>query len=90
MHMDTSVLANPADDPENWPDTGAYTPFDDRDGPASDYEPCFVAASDSGYNDDTVVIGLSIDGESRAFARSQLIARPVNDRIGQTPILVAY
>jgi hypothetical protein len=86
--VDTSTLADPAIGNLDLP--GGYQPFDDRAGPQSAYAPCYVSASDAPFNDDTIVIGIEIDGSAKAYSRSQLIAHLVNDHFGTTPILVAY
>lgn len=85
---DASIVTNPALGNGDIP--AGYQPFDDRDGPESAFRPCYVAASDAVFNDDTIVIGIEVDGSAKAYSRSQLIAHLVNDHFGTTPILVAY
>jgi hypothetical protein len=85
---DASIVANPALGNQDLP--VGYQPFDDRDAPESAYAPCYVKAADAVFNDDTIVIGIEIDGSAKAYSRSQLIAHLVNDHFGTTPILVAY
>lgn len=86
---DLSVLPNP-DDPESRQEGLYLSRFDVRDGPESAYTPCFVAAEDSEFEDDTVVIGLAMEGQVRAYAIEQLVAHFVNDRVGDDPLLVSY
>ena len=86
---DVSALPNP-DNPEDRPEGVYLSRFDVRDGPESAYTPCFVAAEDSDFEDDTVVIGLAMEDEARAYAIEQLVAHFVNDRIGDDPLLVSY
>ncbi len=87
---DTSALADPDTGPDSWPDEGRYARFDTRDGPESSYRPCFVPADLASFDDDTVVIGVAIGGEARAYAIEQLVAHYVNDRFGDDPLLVSY
>ena len=55
------------------------------------YDPQFVAASESGWPDDALVVGLEIDGDARAYPVSFLNRREiVNDHVGKTPVLVTW
>jgi len=55
------------------------------------YEPVFVAAEESGWQDDALVVGLEIDGDARAYPVSFLNRREmVNDHVGKTPVLVTW
>lgn len=57
-----------------------------RDGILPIYEPEFVSASESGYNPDELVMGVEINGDSRAYPVGLLRSREmVNDVIGGTP-----
>lgn len=85
-----SDLENPASSPANLPEEGNYWRFMGRDGFGTGYEPCFVNTEDAQWSADTVVIGLEIDGDARAYATNQLIGHIVNDHVGNTPVLVTY
>ena len=62
-----------------------------RDGIAPIYEPEFVPASESGYRDDELVMGIAIDGEAKAYPVGLLNGREmVNDELAGTPILVTW
>jgi hypothetical protein len=62
-----------------------------RDGIAPIYEPEFVPASESGYKDDELVLGVAINGEARAYPVGVLNGREmVNDELAGTPILVTW
>ncbi len=55
------------------------------------YDPVFVSASESGWHDQTLVVGLEIDGDARAYPVSFLNRREiVNDHVGKTPVLVTW
>ncbi len=55
------------------------------------YDPQFVAAADSGWSDETLVIGLSIGGESRAYPVDFLNRREmVVDSVAGIPVLVTW
>jgi hypothetical protein len=55
------------------------------------YEPVFVPATAAGWPDDALVIGLEIDGESRAYPVSFLNRREmVIDRVAGIPVLVTW
>lgn len=87
---DTSELANPDTGSDSWPAEGRYERWDVRDGPESSYRPCFVPADQSAFDDDTVVLGLAIGDEARAYAIEQLVGHHVNDRFDDDPLLVSY
>ena len=54
------------------------------------YEPRFVSASDAGLGADDLVMGVSIDGDSRAYPIGILTFREmVNDVVGDIPLLVS-
>ena len=55
------------------------------------YEPRFVSASAAGLAADDLVMGVSIDGDSRAYPIGILTFREmVNDVVGGTPVLVSW
>ncbi len=55
------------------------------------YEPRFVAAADAPLEDDELVIGISLEGESKAYPITVLRFREmVNDELGGLPILVTW
>ena len=55
------------------------------------YEPTFVSAADAQWDDGSLVIGLEIDGDAKAYPVGYLNRREiVNDHIGKTPVLVTW
>lgn len=55
------------------------------------YNPRFVSAVDAGWTDDTLIIGLELDGEAKAYPVSFLNRREmVIDWIAGTPVLVSW
>ncbi len=55
------------------------------------YNPRFVSAVDAGWTDDTLIIGLELEGEAKAYPVSFLNRREmVIDWIGGTPVLVSW
>jgi len=55
------------------------------------YEPAFVNATKAGWDVDTLVVGLEINGDARAYPVSYLNRREiVNDHVGNTPVLVTW
>lgn len=62
-----------------------------RDGIRPIYEPVHVEADDVDWDDDTLVIGVALDGQARAYPVQALNRREmVNDRIGGTPLLATW
>ncbi len=62
-----------------------------RDAITPIYDPEFGAAADSGWGEGTLVIGVDIDGEARAYPVAYLNRREmVIDEIGGTPLLVSW
>ena len=62
-----------------------------RDAIAPIYEPQFSSAQDGALDVDDLVIGLKINGESRAYPIGPLSRREmVNDVVGGVPILVTW
>lgn len=88
--VDISTLENPASDPAAMREFSGYWQFMGRDGFGTGYEPCFVSTEDASWDEDTVVIGIEINGDARAYATNQLIGHIVNDHVGNTPVLVTY
>ena len=55
------------------------------------YSPTFVPSNETDWSDDTLVIGIELDGESKAYPVSFLNRREmVIDWIGGTPVLVSW
>jgi hypothetical protein len=55
------------------------------------YDPQFVPAAEAGWHEQALVIGLEINGDSRAYPVSALNRREiVNDHVGKTPVLVTW
>jgi len=55
------------------------------------YDPTFVSASRAGWEDDTLIVGLEINGDARAYPVSYMNRREiVNDHVGGTPVLVTW
>jgi hypothetical protein len=55
------------------------------------YDPRFVPADESDWIEGTLVIGVEIDGEAKAYPVNFLNWREmVNDWIGETPVLVTW
>ena len=62
-----------------------------RDGILPVYDPQFVAAVDAGWSDGTLVIGLELDGQSRAYPVGFLNRREmVIDSVAGIPVLVTW
>jgi len=55
------------------------------------YEPRFVTAADAPLEDDELIIGISLEGEAKAYPITVLRFREiVNDELGGLPILVTW
>ena len=55
------------------------------------YEPEFATANDAPLEDDELVIGISLNGEAKAYPITVLRSREmVNDELGGNPILVTW
>ena len=55
------------------------------------YEPRFVAADDADLPGDELIIGLSINGDARAYPTGILFTRElVNDVVGGVPVLISW
>ncbi len=62
-----------------------------RDGILPVYDPAFVTAADANWSDGTLVIGLEIEGESRAYPVGFLNRREmVIDSVAGIPVLVTW
>ena len=62
-----------------------------RDAIAPVYNPTFTSAVSTGWDDETLVIGLALDGEAKAYPVSFLNRREmVIDWIAGTPVLVSW
>lgn len=62
-----------------------------RDGILPVYDPQFVAATEIDWSDDALVIGLEIDGDSRAYPVGFLNRREmVIDSVAGIPVLVTW
>jgi hypothetical protein len=62
-----------------------------RDGIRPIYDPRFVAADEAGWRDDTLVLGVALGGEARAYPINVLTQREiVNDVIGDIPVLASW
>ena len=55
------------------------------------YDPQFVDADDAPLEDDELIIGISLEGEAKAYPITVLRFREmVNDELGGLPILVTW
>ena len=62
-----------------------------QDGIRPIYQPQFVEAADAPLHDDELVIGVSVEGEAKAYPITVLRFREmVNDELGKLPILVTW
>lgn len=62
-----------------------------RDGIVPVYDPQFVSADEIGWDDEALVIGLEIDGDSRAYPVGFLNRREmVIDSVAGIPVLVTW
>lgn len=92
---DPTRLADPASVPDPTTDGSelprGYRLAFPRDAIAPVYDPEFVQANDIDWTDDSLVIGLEIDGQSKAYPVSFLNRREmVIDRLAGIPILVTW
>ena len=63
----------------------------DRDVIVPIYDPRVVSAAESGFNPDELVMGVALNGESRAYPVSMMRFREIaNDEVGGIPILVTW
>lgn len=69
----------------------AFVPLLPKDGIRPIYEPIFVQAPESPLDDEELVMGVAIGGESKAYPVSVLRFREmVDDELGGLPILVTW
>ena len=62
-----------------------------RDAIAPVYKPEFVSAAEVDWDDDTLIVGLALEGEARAYPVSFLNRREmVLDQLGSSPVLVTW
>lgn len=78
-----------------WPPGKRPHPATDRSSRATPiepvYDPTFVSGSDSEWIEGTLVIGVELNGEAKAYPVNFLNSREmVNDWIGGTPVLVTW
>lgn len=86
---DPELLYNPVHAGEEPP--SGFRQLLPRDAIPPIYEPEFVSAAETEWLDETLVVGLEIDGDARAYAVSYLNRREiVNDHVGKTPVLVTW
>ncbi len=70
---------------------GDYRPSLPRDAIKPIYEPEFVTAEEAVLDDQELVLGLEINGESRAYPVGPLHFREmVNDEVGGVPVMVSW
>jgi hypothetical protein len=90
---DSTISSSPSPTPTDEIDFGdfVFVPLLPYDGIRPIYEPDFVEAPDSPLNDDELVMGVAIQGESKAYPVSVLRFREmVDDELGGLPILVTW
>ncbi len=72
-------------------DFGKYRQLLPRDAINPIYEPRFVTAEKAGLDQGELVIGVELNGESKAYPIGPLVRREmVNDTVGGVPILVTW
>lgn len=82
-------LYNPVHAGESLPD--GFRHVLPRDAIRPIYDPQFVPAAEAGWHEQALVIGLEINGDTRAYPVSALNRREiVNDHVGRTPVLVTW
>lgn len=70
---------------------GGYRPVTSRDRIRPIYEPEYRSAADTDWSQDTLVLGVALEGEARAYPIRVLNHREmVLDRLGGTPILASW
>ena len=68
-----------------------YSQFIPRDAIKPVYEPLFLPGQSSGLDPQELVIGVAINGESKAYPAGTLTFREmINDEVGGVPILVSW
>ncbi len=72
-------------------DLGQYRQLLPQDAINPIYEPRFLSAEDAGLDPGELVIGVELNGESKAYPIGPLVRREmVNDTVGGVPILVTW
>ena len=72
-------------------DFSQYSQFIPRDAIRPVYEPQFLPGQSAGLDPQELVIGVAINGESKAYPAGTLTSREmVNDEVGGVPILVSW
>lgn len=86
--VDSAVAINPRiDDPNDY----VFSPLIPFDGIRPIYNPEFANADEAGLADQELVMGVSIDGQAKAYPITVLRSREmVNDELGGIPILVTW
>lgn len=80
-----TTASSPKDLPDGW-----YQVLR-RDGILPVYNPAFVSGDDANWPRDTLVIGVEVNGDARAYPVSFLNRREmVNDVVGGEPLLVSW
>lgn len=89
IRVASADLYDPTEAGESLPD--GYRRSLPRDAIAPVYEPVFVPAADAGWSDGTLVVGVAIGGEAKAYPVSYLNQREmVIDSLAGIPILVTW
>ena len=89
VRADPSEVYDPVAAGEPLPD--GFRQLLPRDGIRPIYDPSFVQSAESGWDPGTEVIGVTINGESKAYPVSFLNGRElVVDDLGGEPILVSW
>lgn len=87
--LEIGSLYNPVHAGEETP--SGFRQLIPRDGIRPVYDPEFLSAAETDWHRDTLVIGLAIDGDAKAYPVSFLNRREiVNDHVGKTPVLVTW
>ena len=72
-------------------DFSQYSQFIPRDAIRPVYEPQFFPGQSAGLDPQELVIGVAINGESKAYPAGTLTSREmINDEVGGVPILVSW
>jgi len=87
--IDSQPLYNPVHAGEELP--SGFRQLIPRDGIRPIYDPTFLSAAQTTWPDNTLVIGVEIDGDAKAYPVNFLTRREiVNDHVGRTPVLVTW
>ena len=72
-------------------DFSRYSQFIPRDAIMPVYEPQFLPGQSTGLDPQELVIGVAINGESKAYPAGTLTSQEmINDEVGGVPILVSW